>query len=68
MRAEWCVGGIPRHSAFHQDHVVTADVVFEAYLMLGTLGDALLTPALDAGEIGLGEIKSHPGSLSIGIA
>jgi hypothetical protein len=47
---------------------VTADVVFEAYLMLGTLGDALLTPALDAGEIGLGEIKSHPGSLSIGIA
>ena len=67
FRAERCVGGIPRHSAFHQGHVVTADLVFEAYLMLGTLGDPLLTPALDASEIGLRKIKSHPGSLSIDI-
>jgi hypothetical protein len=35
--------------------------------MLCTLGDALLTPALDAGEIGLGEIEGHPGRLSIDI-
>ena len=54
MRAKRCVGGIPRYPAFHQDHVAAADVVFEAYLMLSTLGDALLTPALDAGKIGLG--------------
>jgi hypothetical protein len=59
--------GIPRHSAFHRGHVVTADVVFEAYLMLGTLGDALLTPALDAGKIGVRKITSHPCSLSIDI-
>ena len=54
LRAKRCVGGIARYPAFHQDHVAAADVVFEAYLMLSTLGDALLTPALDAGKIGLG--------------
>jgi len=39
--AKRCVGGIPGHSAFHQDHVVAADLVFEAYLVLCTLGDPL---------------------------
>jgi hypothetical protein len=35
--------------------------------MLCTHGDPLLTPALNAGKIGLGEIKGHPGRLSINI-
>jgi hypothetical protein len=28
LRAERCVGGVPGHPAFHQDHVVAADLVF----------------------------------------
>ena len=67
MWAERCVGSIPGHSAFHQDHVVAPDLVFEAYLVLCTVGDPLLTPALDAGEVGLGEIEGHPGRLSVDI-
>ena len=35
--------------------------------MLCILGDPLLAPALDAGEVGLGEIDGHPGRLSVDI-
>jgi hypothetical protein len=35
--------------------------------MLGMLGDPLLTPALDASEVGLGEIDGHAGRLSVDI-
>ena len=35
--------------------------------MLCTLGDPLLAPALDAGEVGLREIDGHPGRLSVDI-
>jgi hypothetical protein len=36
--------------------------------MLGMLGDPLLTPALDASEVGLGEVDSHAGRLSVDIS
>jgi hypothetical protein len=39
---------------------VAAHLVFQAHLMLGTLGDALLTPALDTGKIGLRKICEPP--------
>lgn len=67
LRTELCIGGIPRHPAFHQDHVVATDLVFQAYLMLCMLRDPLLTPELDAGEVGLGEINSHPARLVVDI-
>jgi SAM-dependent methyltransferase len=35
--------------------------------MLCILGDPLLAPALDAGEVGLGEIDGHPGRLPVDI-
>jgi hypothetical protein len=28
LRAERCVRAVPRHSAFHKDHVVAADLMF----------------------------------------
>lgn len=67
VRAELGVGGVPGHPAFHQDHVVATDLVLHAYLMLCMLRDLLLTPALDAGEVGLGKINSHLGRLSVDI-
>jgi hypothetical protein len=67
LRTELYVGGIPEHPVFRQDPVVATDLVLQAYLMLCTLGDPLLAPALDAGEGGLGEIDGHPGRLSAGI-
>jgi len=38
---------------------MTADLVFEPYLVLCMLGDPLLTPALDQDEIGCGEIEGY---------
>jgi hypothetical protein len=57
LRAERCVGGIPGHPTFHQDHVVATNLMLQAYLMLCTLRDPLLTPALNAREVGRGEIN-----------
>ena len=67
MRAELCVGGVPWHPAFHQDHVVATDLVLQAYLMLCMLRDPLPTPAMDAGQVGIGEINGHPARLSVDI-
>jgi hypothetical protein len=67
LRAELCVGGIPGHPAFHQDHVLATDLVLQAYLMLCTLRDPLLTPAMDAGEVDIGKINGHPARLSVDI-
>ena len=64
MRAELCVRGIPGHPAFDQDHVVATDLVLQAYLMLCMLRDPLLTPAMDAAEVDMGEINGHPARLS----
>ena len=62
VRTELCVRGVPGHPAFHQDHVGATDLVLQAYLMLCMLRDPLLTPALDAGEIGLGRsMATRPG-------
>lgn len=67
LRAERCVGGVPGHPAFHHDHVVTADFVLQAYLVQCMIGDLLHAPALDADEVGFGEINGHPGRLSVDI-
>ena len=67
LRAERCVGGVPGHPAFHQDHVVATDLVLQAYLMLCMLRDPLPTPAMDAGEVDIREINGHPARLSVNI-
>jgi len=46
---------------------LATDLALQAYLMLCTLRDPLLTPAMDAGEVDIGKINGHPARLSVDI-